>query len=165
MIIDTDYGTVEYEEENLITFADGLFGFPTLKRYLFLTLDEEDDFMLLMQSVENNQVGFALINPYFLDAEYAPELTPEELSCLEAEESGELSYYSICTIHNDYLENTVNLKCPLVINPRTRQGIQVILEHSPYEYRHKLRFFPSVVDSANTENRSDKHADTSTQEE
>ncbi|MFG6331752.1 MAG: flagellar assembly protein FliW [Lachnospiraceae bacterium] len=152
MTIETDYGTVEYEEENLITFADGLFGFPALKRYLFLALDEEDDSMLLMQSVEDSNVGFALINPYILCPDYAPELTPQELSCLKVSDQEELSYYSVCVIHSDYLENTVNLKCPLVINPETRQGIQVILENSPYGCRHALRSFPSVAASADMEN-------------
>ncbi len=162
MTIETDYGTVEYEEENLITFTDGLFGFPALKRYFFLALDESDDSMLLMQSVDDISVGFALVNPYVLCPDYAPQLTPQELSCLDASDHEELSYYSICVVHNDYLENTVNLKCPLVINPETREGIQVILENPSYKCRHKLRSFPSVTDAANTEDRSDDHADTST---
>ena len=39
MTIETDYGSVDYEEENLIIFSDGLFGFPDLKKYLLLSLD------------------------------------------------------------------------------------------------------------------------------
>ena len=165
MIIETDYGTVEYDEESLINFTEGLFGFPALKRYLFLCLDENDDSMLLMQSVEDRNVGFALINPFALCPDYTPELSPGILSCMGVEDYGELSYYSICTVCSNYLENTVNLKCPLVINPETRQGMQVILENSPYECRHKLHSFPSVIGSANTEEGSDEHADTSTQKE
>lgn len=165
MTIETDYGTADYEEENLITFVDGLFGFPALKRYLFLSLDENDDSMLMMQSVEDVSVGFALVNPYVLYPDYSPELTPEELSCLKVTDKGELSYYSVCVVHSDYLENTVNLKCPLVINPETRQGIQVILENSSYGYRHKLRSFPSVMDSVNMEDGSDNDADSSTEKE
>ena len=61
MTIETDYGTIEYEEENLITFSDGLFGFPNLKRYLFLALDENEDSMLLMVSVDESNVGFVSI--------------------------------------------------------------------------------------------------------
>ena len=43
MIIQTDYGPVEYNEEDLITFPDGLFGFPKLTRYLLLRINEEED--------------------------------------------------------------------------------------------------------------------------
>lgn len=40
---------------------------------------------------------------------------------------------------NNYLDGTVNLKCPLAINPDTRKGIQVILSNADYDYRHTLR--------------------------
>ena len=153
MTIETDYGTVEYEEENLILFPDGLFGFPELKRYLFLNLndDGEDDSMLLMLSVDKCEVGFVLINPQFLCPGYSPALTPEELAFLGAREEGDLSCYAICVVHNNYLDTAVNLKCPLVINPETRQGIQVILENSSYGCRHELRSFPSIAGSENME--------------
>ena len=160
MTIQTDYGMVDYEESDLLIFPDGLFGFPKLTQYLLLYLNEDDDSMLLLQSVEECKVGFVLINPFLLCPDYSPELTPEELACLEVQDSGELSYYSICVVRSNYLENTVNLKSPLVINPQTRRGIQVILENSPYGYRHELRSFPTVAEPTNGSEK--EHADTST---
>lgn len=145
MTIQTDYGMVEYQEEDLLIFRDGLFGFPQLTRYLLLRMNDEDDSILLMLSVEESKIVFVLINPFFLTPDYSPVLAPEELACLESEDSGELSYYAICVVQNDYLENTVNLKCPLVINPKTRHGIQVILKDSAYGYRHKLGSFASIT--------------------
>ena len=165
MTIQTDYGTVEYSPEDLIVFPDGLFGFPKLTRYLLLRISENDgdDSILLMLSVEDPNVVFVLINPFFLCPDYAPVLRPEELACLEVSENGELSYYAICVVKGDYLENTVNLKCPLAINPQTRHGIQIILENTSYEYGHKLGSFPSVVNSTEEEpDGSGNHADTST---
>lgn len=149
MTIQTDYGMVEYSPEDLIIFSDGLFGFPKLTRYLLLRINEgeDDDSMLLMLSVEDPNVVFVLINPFFLSSDYSPVLAPEEFACLDASEDGELSYYVICVVRNDYLENTVNLKCPLVINPQTRRGIQVILENTSYSYSHKLSSFPSITDN------------------
>lgn len=149
MTIQTEYGVVEYEAKDLFIFADGIFGFPQLTKYLLLCLNEGDDSMLLMLSTEDSKVEFALINPFLLCPEYSPSLSPEELACLEAKDNSELSYYSICVVKENYLENTVNLKCPLVINPQTRRGIQVILENSPYGHRHKLRSFPAIVNSTN----------------
>lgn len=148
MTIQTDYGTVEYEEKDLLRFTDGIFGFPKLTRYLFLRMNDDDDSILLMLSVEDPSVAFVLFDPFSLCPDYSPVLTPEELSCLGAKDSEELSYYVICVVQTDYMENTVNLKCPLVINPETRHGIQVILANSQYKYRHKLRSFPSIVGQA-----------------
>lgn len=151
MTIQTDYGTVDYAEEDLLIFPDGIFGFSHLTRYLLLRMKESDDSILLMLSVEESHVVFVLINPFFLYPDYSPELAGEELSFLEVSDSEELSYYAICVVQNDYLENTVNLKCPLVINPITRKGMQVILKSPQYKYRHKLRSFPSIAAPANNQ--------------
>lgn len=140
MIVNTDYyGSVEYKPEELIIFPEGLFGFPNLKQYLPLGLDETGDgSLLLLQSVENPEIAFFVINPPVIFPDYYPVLQPEELAFLQAENSNDLSYYAICVVHSNYLENTVNLKCPLVINPDSRRGIQVILNGSDYSCRHLL---------------------------
>ena len=147
MTIQTDYGAVEYSPEDLITFSDGIFGFPKLTDYLLLRMGEgDDDSILLMLSVEDPNVVFVLINPVFLCPDYSPSLAPQELDCLDVKDSGDLSYYVICVVRDEYLENTVNLKCPLAINPQTRCGIQLILENGSYEYCHRLGDFPSVIE-------------------
>ncbi len=147
MTIQTDYGAVEYSPEDLITFSDGIFGFPKLTDYLLLRMGEgDDDSILLMLSVEDPNVVFVLVNPFFLCPDYSPSLAPQELDCLDVKDSGELSYYAICVVRDEYLENTVNLKCPLAINPQTRCGIQLILENGSYEYCHRLGDFPSVIE-------------------
>lgn len=146
MKIQTDYyGEVEYKPSDLITVADGFFGFPDLKQFLPLRLDEENESLLLMQSVENPQVAFVVIAPTTLCPDYSPELEAEDLASLEAESSNELSYYAVCVIKNNYLEDTVNLKCPLAINPKTKAARQVILENTNYGYRHKLSTFSSII--------------------
>lgn len=147
MTIQTDYGAVEYSPEDLITFSDGIFGFPKLTDYLLLRMGEgDDDSILLMLSVEDPNVVFVLVNPFFLCPDYSPSLAPQELDCLDVKDSDELSYYAICVVRDEYLENTVNLKCPLAINPQTRCGIQLILENGSYEYCHRLGDFPSVIE-------------------
>lgn len=163
MTIQTDYyGTVEYDEEELVIFEDGLFGFHHLTRFLPLSLNENEDRMILMVSVEEPGVAFVLINPVILFPDYAPSLSPGELACLGVSESGELSYYAICVVKEDYLENTVNLKCPLAINPDTRRGLQVILEQSPYEFRHSFRSFSSIAEAATKSERREGHAGSKT---
>lgn len=147
-----EYGTLEYEPEYCINFPDGLFGFPDLHTYLPLCLnDEEDNTLLVMQSVDDAHIGFVVINPFALDQDYHPVLTPEELQYLEAESETDLSFYVICVLKNNYLENTVNMKCPLVVNPDTRKGMQVILNDSVYDFRQKLNSF-AAFSGENTEN-------------
>ena len=141
-----DYGTLEYEKDYLINFPDGLFGFPELHDYLPLCLnDEEDNTLLVLQSVENADIAFVVINPFALDPNYSPALTSEELSYLGATSDSQLTYYVICVLKNNYLDNTVNLKCPLVVNSETRRGMQVILNNTEYSYRHKLGSLAAIA--------------------
>lgn len=147
--IKTDYfGDVEYREEELLTFPDGLFGFEAITRYLPFCLEEDDSSLLLLQAVERPEIAFLAINPVFLLPDYAPRLTVEELNFLGVSDPGELCYYAICVVCSDYLDSSVNLKCPLAINPDTRKGIQVIMSDTPYKYRHRLHSFPELCRAA-----------------
>lgn len=159
MILETDsYGEIEYEEKDLITFPDGIFGFPDLKRYLLLSLSEGDDSILLMLSTDQPEIVFAIINPLLICQDYSPTLTAAELSFLNVQNDGDLSYYAICTIRSkeNYLQNTVNLKCPLVIDPASRRGMQVILSNPSYHYRHKFSSFQAVTQNMDTQTEGTK---------
>ena len=145
-----DYGTIEYEESDIIHFPDGLFGFNELKDYIPLVLDEnEDNTILLLQSLENTDIAFAVVNPFSLDPDYNPVLSPEELSYLNVKSENDLSYYVVCVLHSNYLDNTVNMKAPIVINPDKRVAMQVILNQSEYDFRHKLSSFAAVQEGLN----------------
>lgn len=160
-LITTDYGDIQYSNEDLILFTDGIFGFQDLTEYLLICLDDTDNSMLVLQSVQKPEISFAVLNPLLFCPDYAPTLTPEELFSLEVSDSGELSYYSICVVKKELSESTVNLKAPLAINPQTLKGMQVILEGSQYGFRQKIGDF--LQDSDNFENRSDTDADTETE--
>lgn len=152
-LIATDYGDIQYEKEDLILFPDGLFGFPELTEYLLICLDEDDSSLLVLQSVQKSEISFAVMNPVLLCPDYSPVLTPEELFSMGVEDSGELSYYVICVVKKDLYDSLVNLKCPLTINPVTLKGMQVILEGSQYQFRHRIGDF--LQDSVNSESRSE----------
>lgn len=154
------YGEAEYTQEDLVSIPAGFLGFSSLTSYLPICLSEDEVSLLLMQSVEQPEIAFVMINPAFLCPDYSPVLAQEDLASLGVEDSGELSYYVLCVIHDNYLENTVNMKCPLAINPGTRIGKQVILENADYGYRHPLNSFSCILDSVKSEDEGDHHADT-----
>ncbi len=163
MLIQTDYyGEVEYTEEDLIIFPDGLFGFPNLKKYLPLYLSHNDDSIIVLQSVEEALICFAMLNPIYLCPDYTPYLSSEELSFLNVSDSEELCYYTLCTVRDNYLDTTVNLKAPLAINPETHIGMQVILTNSEYGIRHQIRSFQTVCPAENSTDRSADYADSQT---
>lgn len=134
------FGEVECAEEDLLHFPKGLFGFEEEHDFLPLSYDEEGT-LYSLQSVGSYHLSFTLMHPFSLDPDYAPVLREEELQALGVEKSEDLYYFVMCTVRDPVSESTVNMKCPLAINPDTHQALQVILEDGKLSMRQKLADF------------------------
>ncbi|MCI8423647.1 MAG: flagellar assembly protein FliW [Lawsonibacter sp.] len=135
------FGQVEYEEDDLLSFPAGLFGFESERQFLLLPFEDSAGTLLCFQSVQTPALAFVAMEPFSLLPDYAPVLQPQELKALGVEESHELAFYVLCVVKKPVSDSTVNLKCPVAINPATRVAQQVILETSAYEMRHPLDEF------------------------
>ena len=134
-------GGITYAEEELVFFEDGLFGFEEYRKFLPVSLEENSDAALCLQSVEDESLSFIVMNPFILCGVYEPVVSKEDLDKLGVEKEENLSYYVICVIRDTAEESTVNLKCPIVVNTVTREARQVILESDKYGFRHPLKEF------------------------
>ena len=144
MIIQTKYfGEVSYDETDTLHFPEGLFGFEDEKEFLLIPFgdDPQTASLLCLQSTATGGLAFVVMNPFYLNPDYAPVLQPAELRSLEATESQELCYYVLCVVREPVSESTVNFKCPVAINDTTRVSMQVILETDSYNMRHLLSEF------------------------
>ena len=97
--------------------------------------------LLCFQSAAAPQLAFVAMDPFSLRHDYHPALPQGELRSLGAERIEELCFYTLCVVRQPVGESTVNLRCPVVINPRTRQAVQVILESGEYQMHHRLSEF------------------------
>lgn len=135
------FGQIEYDEEDVLHFPNGLFGFEEEREFLLLPFAGSGGNLLSLQSVHTPGLAFVVLNPLSLCPDYDPQLQEEELEDLDVAHSYELGYYVLCVVKNPISQSTVNLQCPVAINPRTRQARQVILEGGRYEMRHPLQEF------------------------
>jgi flagellar assembly factor FliW len=135
------FGQVEYDEEDVLHFPNGLFGFEEEREFLLLPFADSGGNMLSLQSVHTQGLAFVVLNPLSLCSDYDPALPEEELKALEVAHSYDLGYYVLCVVKHPVSQSTVNLQCPVAINPKTRQARQVILEDDRYEMRHPLQEF------------------------
>jgi flagellar assembly factor FliW len=104
--------------------------------------------MLCLQSIQTEALAFVVLNPISLCPDYDPVLQAEELKELKVGHSHELAYYVLCALKNPVAQSTVNLKCPVAVNPQTRQAQQVILESDDYQMRHPLSEFHEREEAA-----------------
>lgn len=133
------FGEIEYESGDVIHFEAGLFGFEEERDFLLMPFEGGGGSMLCLQSVKTPALAFVVLDPFTLKPDYDPVLEEEELRKLGVREAGELGFYVLCAVKNPASTSTVNLQCPLVIHPETRQARQVIMDR--YEMRHPLAEF------------------------
>lgn len=135
------FGNISYEQGDVVYIEGGLFGFEEFTRFLPIPFQEEDDSVLSLQSLEDPELSFILMNPFTLFSDYNPKLSDGELASLSTENEEDLSFYVISVIRDTAAESTVNLKAPVVINAPARTGRQIILSQPEYTFRHPLSDF------------------------
>lgn len=142
MQLNTKYfGQIDYTPEDVLTFPSGLFGFEEEKQFLLLPFAGSDGNMLCFQSLEIPSLAFIAMNPFSLKPDYAPVLSDEALHLMGVERSEDLCYYVMCVAREPVGESTLNLRCPVVVNPDLHRGMQVILDTGDYHMRHRLDEF------------------------
>lgn len=135
MLVKTrDFGEIEIAPADIITFAEPIFGFEAYRKFFLLQQEELGPHFSWLQSAEEPMVCFVLADPHDVAAEYRVQLPRDAVEKLG---EGEYLYRVLTVIRDPYYESTVNLKSPIVINPKQGRALQVILEE-PYPIRHPL---------------------------
>jgi flagellar assembly factor FliW len=151
-------GSFEVPEENVLTFPAGLLGFRDHVRYVILDHDTDAPFKWL-QSLDDPDLAFVIMDPVDCADKYAVDVTPEALAEIKSIDSNDLSIAVILTIPSaDPASVTANLRGPLVMNSRTRLGKQLVLADN-YPTRHPV--FAPVMNGSEQDSKSLQVATTS----
>ena len=129
-----DFGEIEIKESDIITFAGPIFGFEEYRRFAFLYQEDVSEVFVWLQSVEDPQLCFILVQPGHVLGQYSPQ-TPSETEELLGE--GEYMCWLLTSLREPPEESTVNLKSPLVVNPASHKAAQLLLE-GELPIRHPL---------------------------
>jgi flagellar assembly factor FliW len=138
MLIHTvNFGNLEVPEDKIVTFKEGLPGFPQIHRFAVLELEELKPFQYL-QALDDPPISLFVINPFMVDPGYEFRLTDSDMEDIQSTNPAELAVYAVATIPDDPNNATLNLMAPIVINDKVRCGKQVILHDSKYSVKHPL---------------------------
>jgi flagellar assembly factor FliW len=122
---------------SLVRMPVGLLGFERIKEYQLVTNPDEAPFCWLQASSEPS-LAFLVINPFLTLAEYQPDIPDEDARLLGLRQADEALLFNIVTVRGAN-RATVNLKGPVVINRRTYEGKQVVLNNAAqYSVAHPL---------------------------
>ncbi len=134
--INTRFGEVEYDPENLLHFPAGLIGLPNLRHFIVMPNKKQGP-LFWIQSVDESDIAFVLTDPtnFFLDYQVAPENS--ERQSLHIEENDECFTLAVVTVPPDQ-NITLNLAAPILFSPKTNRAIQVIIEGTIFSSKTPL---------------------------
>ena len=133
------FGEVEIDDSKIISFPNGIIGFPDLKRFI-LMFDEEKgtDTIKWLQSIDEPSFAMPVMDPLVVCPDYSPEIDKSKI-----EDVGDLSDDDILvlvtvTVPHDLAKMTVNLMGPFVINVKEMKGVQSIVENDNYPVKFPI---------------------------
>lgn len=126
----TRFGTCDVPNESVLTFPNGILGFPDCRRYVILDHDTDAPFKWL-QSLDEPGLAFVILDPAYFHPEYDVQAPTEALAEVQGRDDDELIVSVLLTIPSDDPTGiTANLRGPLLMNPRTKLCKQLILSDS-----------------------------------
>jgi flagellar assembly factor FliW len=84
----TRFGSVELPEDKMISFPEGILGFPGLKRYILI--DYEDTPVKWLQAVDDPDVAFIVMPAQSLSPDYSLQIDKQIKDLLKLEKEEDL---------------------------------------------------------------------------
>jgi len=138
MNVDTKaFGLIDVDEKFKVKIPQGLFGFEDYNNYVLLA-DEEHQPFYWLQSIDEKEIAFVLIDPFLFRKDYEANITDEELAEIGITAPEHLVIYVIVTIPPDGSPMTANLQGPIVINDKNMTAKQAILSDMKWKTRHDI---------------------------
>lgn len=115
----------EYDENDIITFSEGLIGLPQIRRAVVVSMSEFEPFCWLAP-LDSEETRFVVVDPTEVFEGYQPA------------SAGNTQAYAIVTVSSDWTKTTINLRAPILVDKETRDASQQILTDSPYHFAERL---------------------------
>jgi flagellar assembly factor FliW len=125
----TRFGEIEYREEDVISFDEGLIGFPTHHDYLLVPHKPQSLFHWL-QSLDEPSLAFLVTEP----TKYVPEYNFAVTRTFE----DQVVLATVVIPVGKPQEMTLNLAGPIMIDASSKKARQVVLDDGSYTVKHRV---------------------------
>lgn len=124
------FGEIDIEEDKIITFPNGLVGFPDMKKFTIIYDEDKPgkNGIIWFQSLDEPQFAMPVMEPNAVVPDYNPTVNDELLTPLGELTEDNLYVLVSVTVPKDITKMTVNLKGPIVINTDTLLANQIVVE-------------------------------------
>jgi len=141
--VETKYfGTLPYTAGSVFDFPQGLPAFEQEKSFVLIEQSEKAP-LLFLQSLTRASLCFVAFPIRVVDERYELAIAAEDLETLQLDVGrqpavgDEVMVLALVSLHGK-LQATANLMAPIVLNLRTRRGLQAIRRDARYSHAHPL---------------------------
>ncbi|PIE98727.1 MAG: flagellar assembly protein FliW [Treponema sp.] len=129
-------GTVEITDEQKIYLPEGFYGFE--EYHEFALLDSEQKPFFWIQSLEDPNLAFIVIDPFLFRPDYEVDIDDKSLKPIDADSPDSLIIFALVTIPADGSAITANLQGPLIINKKNKKAMQAVTGDSKWGTKHNI---------------------------
>ena len=119
----------------MITFPQGILGFPGITRYCLLQPGDDACFFWL-QAIDDANLAFVVTDPAFFEKDYSVPIRQEQMESLGLDSLADAQVFIIVNKIDDQL--TGNFQGPLVINTVSKTAEQMVLAEKRWSTRQTL---------------------------
>ena len=134
------FGEIEIADDKIITFENGIIGFPELKRFALLHDEEKGTNVGIrfLQSLDEPGFAMPVMDPLVVKPDYDPEVNDELLAAAGNINENNILVLVTATIPGDLTQMIVNLQGPFVINVEEHKACQIIVENGDYPVKFPI---------------------------
>ncbi len=156
--VETKYfGTLPYAQESVFDFPQGLPAFEEEKTFVLIEAPQGEKAqgdepaatpLVFLQSLTRAGLCFLAFPILAVDKDYQLAVAPEDLEDLDLDAGlqpalgSEVLVLALISLHDELLA-TANLMAPIVLNLKTRRGLQAIRRDSRYSHEHPVSGRPA----------------------
>ena len=129
-------GEAEITVSETVTFPNGIPGFEACRRWVVLAAEGHTPLRRL-QAVDGDDAAFLALDPRQVLDGYRCELSDADRARIGADAATPLLWLALVSVEANGAVS-VNLRAPIVINPKTMMGQQVLPHDCVYSLRHVL---------------------------
>ena len=129
------FGTVEVDDNRVISFDKGLLGFSKYSRFVLIQ-PGDDSYFYWLQSTETPELAFVVTDPTLFVPDYKVAIKNDQMDELQLESIDDAQVLVIVNKRGQSL--TGNLQGPIVVNINGCLGQQLVLADRRYNTRTPL---------------------------
>lgn len=127
-LVTRQFGELEFDESIIYHFPSGLPGFEELRNFIIIE-DKDTEPLRWLLSVENPNIGLALLDVSLIAPDILRELPPEDRSS---------PAFVVVVLRREPGHSTANLKAPIVLNDAMRTGKQIVLNSDKFSAQYEI---------------------------